>query len=98
MEEYLQLVSQKGFYSYVSMPRIRGDTADVLEAWQRLIGILNVKGPGQDERWNNKYLCVLRHGEEPGTLDAQSEANIDFLLQMGAVFRSMAEDDAKTNR
>ena len=54
---YAQMKDCPGFY----------DTADVLEAWQRLIGILNVKEPGQDERWNNKYLCVLRPEEESGT-------------------------------
>jgi hypothetical protein len=68
-----------------------GETADVLEAWQRLVAIMNVRGPGQDRRWNDKYRCVLRPGAFPGTFDQQSEANLRFLLEMGDIFKGMAE-------
>ena len=67
------------------------ETADVLEAWQRLVAIMNVRGPGQDRRWNDKYRCVLRPGAFPGTFDQQSEANLRFLLEMGDIFKGMAE-------
>lgn len=36
------------------------DTADVLEKFQRMITVMNVRGQGQDVRWNDKYRCVLR--------------------------------------
>ena len=54
---------------------------------------MNVKGPGQDCRWNEKYRSVLRPGVQHGTLDDQSEANVGFLLQMADIFKDMAEAD-----
>ena len=68
------------------------ETADVLEAWQRLVAVMNVRGPGQDRRWHDRYRCVLRPGVQPGTFDDQSEANLEFLLQMSDIFKGMAED------
>ena len=68
------------------------ETADVLEAWQHLIPVMNVRGPGQDCRWNDKYRRVLRPGAQPGTFDEQSEANLGFLLQMGDIFKGMTKN------
>ena len=72
------------------------DTADVLEMFQRMISVMNVRVLGQDVRWNNKYRCVLRPraGDEDdeggvedqaGCFDAQSEANIKFLHDIGDI-------------
>ncbi|XP_057686189.1 uncharacterized protein LOC130912259 [Corythoichthys intestinalis] len=86
------------------------DKADVLKMFQRMISVMNVRGPGQDVRWNDNYRCVLRPravGDEggkggvedqAGCFDEQSEANIQFLQQIGEICKILAKKEKKKKR
>ncbi|XP_050707930.1 uncharacterized protein LOC126993117 [Eriocheir sinensis] len=72
-----------------------------------MISVMNVRGQGQDVRWNDKYRCVLRPragGDEggeggvedqAGRFDEQSEANIKFLQEIGEICKVWAGKEKK---
>lgn len=76
------------------------DTADFLEVIRRMIAVMNVRQTDQDTRWHDPWRAALRRDqEEPHKLDQQALSNLDFLLQMGDVFKELADKGpAKGNR
>ena len=70
-------------------------TADVLERWQHLIKIQNVRDKHQEVRWNDRYQCVLRPSDEDGRFNEVFEANLQHLVDMGDVFKTWTATGGK---
>lgn len=68
------------------------DTADFLELLQRWFKICNVRGKGQEKRWNDPLKAVIELGS------GQAERNLNFLMEVGEFMQEWYASDRNINK